>query len=96
MARFCFQVGVFRTAVQNLRHGWNSGHVDSLEGGVQIRAFQEEGKPVKACAILSVENGLWILEGSRGGIDNDVVDDGGIAFSIHGEETEWALTKGQS
>ena len=52
--------------------------------------------PVKACAILSVENGLWILEGSTGWIDNDVVDDGGIAFSIDGEETEWTLAKAQS
>ena len=51
---------------------------------------------MEASAILSIENGLWILEGSRGRIDNDVVDDGGIAFSIDGEETEWTLAKAQS
>jgi hypothetical protein len=51
---------------------------------------------MKACAILSVENRLWILECSSGGINNDVVNDGRIAFSIDGEETERTLAKAQS
>ena len=51
--------------------------------------------PLKVCAILGIEDGIWALEGPGGGIDNNVVNDGGISFAIDSEETERILAKVQ-
>ena len=50
---------------------------------------------METCTILSIKNWLWVLKGSRVGINNDVVDDREITFGIDGEETERTLTKAQ-